>query len=1018
MRARTLAALVAVLLLAWPVAAQDQRGTIEGTVKDTSGAVLPGVTIEAKTSNGAVLSTTSDASGVFRFPSVAPGSYEVSAALASFAPQKFADVQVGLGQTKRLEFGLSLAGVQETVSVTAESPLVDVKQSARQTNIRAEQVELLPHGRDFTSLVTQAPGANQEAKLGGLSIDGASAGENRYIIDGIETTNLISGLSGKNLIADFVDEVQVKSSGYTAEYGGATGGVINVITKSGANNWHGNGLFYFQGDALSGGSVPAPGSTDATLSTGRPTLRLKLTNAREAEYVTYPEDDQTRFEPGFSLGGPIAMNKAWFYAAYQPALTNTTRQVDTTTSGNPSANAQNVKQKEQVQYLTVNQTAQLGQNLRSRVAFNNSWSKRDGILPTLNGSDPVGTNYSKTSVFPNWSLSGNVDWVATPKLFFGARGGYYNSDQHDTNVVTDPRFTFGQTSNIGLAGVPVDLQRVSGFSSFPATAFNGVTRNQQTRAFLQADGTVYGKLAGDHQVKFGVQIDRIGNNVLSGEQANLVTVNWDIPLPSATFPVGNPIQRGQFGYYEVRSNGVDPKKGFITEGDINTTNVGLFIQDSWTIHNRLTINAGIRTERERVPTFTVGEDIPEFGIEFGFKDKFAPRIGGAYDLKGDGRTKIFANWGVFYDVFKLELPRGSFGGDKWLSYYYALDTPNWPTLVSGANCPPACTGTLIRGPIDFRHPSFDEHAIDPDLKPMRQQEASAGVEHQLNDRMAVSVRYVHKQVDRAVEDTGFLLPDGSEGYVIANPGEGLTALAFTDPQVALPKAQRDYDSVEFAFEKRLASNWYLRTGYVWSRLFGNYSGLSQSDENGRTSPNVGRLFDYPAMMFDQHGQPVYGPLASDRPHQFKAQFIYQFNFGTTVGANQYLASGLPVSREIGIFPGSNYPLQYLGRESDGRTPVFSQTDLYVQHGIRLPGSREVQISLNVLNLFNQDTAVSKYSTQQRTTSLTLDEADLYSGRLDFQQLIQQQGIEINPRFLQANGFQMPIQARVGVKFLF
>ena len=128
MRARTFAALVAVLLLAWPLAAQDQRGTIEGTVKDTSGAVLPGVTIEAKTTNGAVLSTTSDASGVFRFPSVAPGSYEVSATLASFAPQKFADVQVGLGQTKRLEFGLSLAGVQETVSVTAESPLVDVKQ--------------------------------------------------------------------------------------------------------------------------------------------------------------------------------------------------------------------------------------------------------------------------------------------------------------------------------------------------------------------------------------------------------------------------------------------------------------------------------------------------------------------------------------------------------------------------------------------------------------------------------------------------------------------------------------------------------------------------------------------------------------------------------------------------------------------------------------------------------------------------------------------------------------------------
>ena len=166
MRARTLAALMAVLLLAWPVAAQDQRGTIEGTVKDASGAVLPGVTVEAKTTAGNVLSTTTDSSGAFRFPTVAPGVYEVSANLASFSPGKFSDVTVGLGQVKRLEFALSLAGVAETVSVTAESPLVDVKQSARQTNIRAEQVELLPHGRDFTTLVTQAPGANQEAKLG------------------------------------------------------------------------------------------------------------------------------------------------------------------------------------------------------------------------------------------------------------------------------------------------------------------------------------------------------------------------------------------------------------------------------------------------------------------------------------------------------------------------------------------------------------------------------------------------------------------------------------------------------------------------------------------------------------------------------------------------------------------------------------------------------------------------------------------------------------------------------------
>jgi hypothetical protein len=231
MRARTLVAVLLAVALAWPALAQEQRGVIEGTVKDPSGAVLPGATVEARAASGAVVSTVSDEMGVFRFPSVAPGTYTVSANLSGFRPQTIENVQVGLGQIKKVDFTLVLAGVTETVQVTSEAPLVDVRQSARQVNIRDEQVELLPKGRDFTTLVTQAPGANNEAKLGGISIDGASAGENRFIIDGIETTDMESGTSGMNLIADFIEEVQVKSSGYTAEYGGATGGVINARSK-------------------------------------------------------------------------------------------------------------------------------------------------------------------------------------------------------------------------------------------------------------------------------------------------------------------------------------------------------------------------------------------------------------------------------------------------------------------------------------------------------------------------------------------------------------------------------------------------------------------------------------------------------------------------------------------------------------------------------------------------------------------------------------------------------------------
>ncbi len=503
-------------------------------------------------------------------------------------------------------------------------------------------------------------------------------------------------------------------------------------------------------------------------------------------------------------------------------------------------------------------------------------------------------------------------------------------------------------------------------------------------------------------------MDRLANDVLSGESRNLVRIRWDRPLAG---------QRGPFGYYQVRSNGVDPKKGFITEGDVSSTNVGLFIQDAWTVSDRVTVNLGLRTERERVPAFATGADIPKYGIEFNFRDKLAPRLGVAWDVRGDGRWKTYASWGMFYDIFKLELPRGSFGGDKWLEYYYTLDTPDWRTLVSNPNCPPACSGTLIRGPIDFRHPSFGSDAIEPDLKPMRLQEAAVGLERQLTESTAVIVRYVHKQVDRAIEDTGALDAQQNEIYIIANPGLGLTKIAH--PGVALPEPQRDYDSVEFAFDKRFRANWSLRTSYLWSRLYGNYPGLSQSDENGRVSPNVGRLYDYPAMMFDQKGRAVFGRLPTDRPHQFKTQAIYSFDVGTSVGANFYVSSGVPVTRELGIYPPNNLPVQYLGRKSDGRTDVYSQTDLYIRHDFEIGGDRELQVSLNVLNLFDQEAAVGKWVTYQLSDGINLPNEDLfYSGQLDFAQLIQQQRVVQDPRFLQNSWFQAPITARLGVKLTF
>jgi hypothetical protein len=997
MRKSTLAVLLGLLLFAWPSAAQEQRASLEGVVKDNTGAVLPGVTVEAKNiALGSVSSATTDAQGTFRFPALSIGAYQVTASLSGFAPAKFDRVELTLGVIKKLELALGIAGVAENVQVTAEQPLIDVKQSQRAFSITAEQFEKLPKGRDFNSILTQAPGANFEPKSGpegSVSIDGSSASENRYIIDGVETTNPQNGTQGKRLVLDFVGEVQIKSSGYAAEFGGSTGGVINVVTRSGTNAFRGDAGFYFTDDKIQGDV--------------RRTLRLRPTNSREAEYITYSKDGDNQWDPGFGVGGPLLRDRLWFFGSYYPQL-RTIERTANLSNGTPAT----AEQSDDQQNLSLNATTQFTGSQRGKIAYNSSYRSIKGVLPNQNGSTSPLAVLNTNDIRPNYSVSGNYDYVVNDKFLVGARGGYYHQNQYNEGIPSGTWFFFGNTTNIGMPGVPAQFQQVTGYTNVLTN--RSIARNIYGRTNAQIDATYYANFGGQHTLKGGVQFDRIANDVLDVEQANRIQPFWDQTLTGAG--------RGQFGYYIVRSNSLaNPDLGFGTEGNIANTNKGLFIQDAWTIGNRLTLNLGLRTENERVPSYTTSEGTLPVAIKWGFGDKLAPRLGFAYDIAGDGRTKVYGNWGIYYDIFKTELPRGSFGGDKWLNYYYTLDTPDY-TSLDPAGCPPACPGTLLRGPIDFRHPSNapGEETIDPDIEPMKLQEAAVGFERELGNNMAFGARYIHKQIDIAIEDVGQLDETGNEIYTIGNPGFGAAAdVLLPDGSRAtdFPKAVRDYDALELTFDKRLSNRWAFRASYTLSRLYGNYAGLSQSDENGRTSPNVGRTFDYPLMAFDGHGQPVFGRLATDRPHQFKVQGNYEMPWGTLVGVNQFLSSGIPVTREAAAITGSNFPIQYLGRLSDGRTSSLSQTDLILSHSIRIGGARRLDLVMDVRNLFDQKAAISKFSTQLAAgQSVPFEEADFYAGRVDFQAAAN--AALQDPRFLQENDFQNPRIIRFAVKFGF
>ena len=543
------------------------------------------------------------------------------------------------------------------------------------------------------------------------------------------------------------------------------------------------------------------------------------------------------------------------------------------------------------------------------MAYNNSWSKTDGRLAALAGTDAVGTNYATGNTYPNWSVSGQADWVVTPSFYVGGRVGYYFSDNNSFGIPAVDRYNFPSTTNIGLAGIPANLQFPVGYANVPTNS--ATTFDKQKRMAFQVDGTWYGNLGGQHTIKGGLQIDKLGNEVLSGEQGNLLRFYWDRTLTG--------FGRGTYGYYQVRSNGVVPQQGFITEGDVSTNNYGLFIQDAWTINNKLTINLGLRTENEKVPAYAAGPDIPTYGVEFSFADKLAPRVGFAYDIKGDGKWKAYGSWGVFYDIFKMELPRGSFGGDKWLEYYYTLDTPNWNTVGDAPNCPPACPGTLLRGPVDFRHPSFGSDAIEPDLKPMQMQEASFGFEHQLSPVVAVSARYIRKWLDPGHRGHGLARRAGQRDLHHRQPRRGPHASwrgSTPTSSSRRPSATTTASSSPSPRTCRATTSCAPATSGAGSTATTRgCRSLTRTAAPARTSAARSTTRSCRSTRTPTRS---FGVLATDRPHQFKASFFYQTNFGMSFGLNGYFASGIPRTREMAAVSPNNFPVQYLGRLSDGR----------------------------------------------------------------------------------------------------
>jgi hypothetical protein len=234
--------LIAILILSVTNFAQETTGTIDGTVKDSSGGLIPGATVRIE-GNAFNRTTQTNEEGYYRVLAVPPGNYRITSTAANFSNSEPTTATVTLGQATTIDFTMQPAGASATVNVTTgDVAAIDTTSSRVQTNITSERFEQIPKGTNFSSVLQTAPAVRQEPKGAGFQIDGSSGAENTFIVDGQEVTNFRTGQlnSNNNLPFQLIQEVQIKTGGFEAEHGGATGGVITLVTRRGGNRFKGD----------------------------------------------------------------------------------------------------------------------------------------------------------------------------------------------------------------------------------------------------------------------------------------------------------------------------------------------------------------------------------------------------------------------------------------------------------------------------------------------------------------------------------------------------------------------------------------------------------------------------------------------------------------------------------------------------------------------------------------------------------------------------------------------------------
>ncbi len=861
----------------------SSTGTIQGRVTDAQGAVLPGVTVTATSpaALGAQTAVTSE-TGNYRFPALPPGVYTVAYELAGFNSVRREGIQLSLGFTANVNIELALASLQETVTVTGESPVIDTSATRVQQNFKVEQLMTIPNGRDMWSLLAVTPsvqmtridvGGNRAGTQTGYSAYGFT-GQVRVLIEGINTTE---GTGGAGFYFDYssIDEAFMGTQGNSAEMPNP-GVQSQFITRSGGNAFSGEYYLDWYNNSLQTSNIP-----DAAIARG---VR-KGGNEIDKYYDT-----------AVNVGGPIVKDKLWWFATYRQQ-SNAVAQP--TFQGDLAGKTFDTKLWNPIGKLTYQP------NQNNKIIGYYQWGQKlqPNRLPfgTYTYTNEQQTNKQNSG---SWVYKGEWNSTISDKLYFETRYGEFG-------------YYFPLSAN-GSAGY---FWRDSGQEILDGTHQQWQLDRQRKQITASATYFLDTPKMGTHTFKFGGEqlwekgwegyLERWGGNRdLVYNNGVSSTVSFAVPTATAV-------------------NSLDARDSLLSESGLNVT--AAFLTDTFNV-GKLTVNAGVRWDRyssylpEQEQLAGSNGPVNVTAQTFAQQDlltwnSFAPRVGLTYDFSGEGRSVLKANYGLFWHNPGVTLAADSNPNQASKTETYQWNDLNGNRRYDGAAELGARTATALAGAV----------SVDPNLKQPYTHEAGLFFEQQITEGFGTRLGYVYKTEDDLYGQwqpgrgaSAFTVPfnfvdRGADGALGTGDDRNLTILGLPTAQAGnfptsqvvsnIPGRMARFNTAEWSFTKRHRNRWSAQGGLSYTKQRNFPSGVTLSSNQHPDLPGIQDRSFWSFKLTGTYDAPLGIRISPVLRHQAGENFARELAipasagnaFGLTIPALTYYADNANDNRQDNIW---------------------------------------------------------------------------------------------------------------------